>query len=185
MSREGSDGRGRGFGRPPQKRAAQHKLFVGGLSFDTRDDGLRAAFAVFGDVVEAKVIMDREDATRSRGFGFVTMGTEDAMVSAAASLNSTELDGRTITVRLESEGRPEGGSRAAAMQPRVKHEAFVGGLAWSTNDESLRAAFARFGDIVGCKVVMDKDEPTKSRGFGFVNFASAEMLEQACSQMDG
>lgn len=184
-SRGGSDGRGRGFDGPSRPRAVQHKLFVGGLSFDTRDEGLRVAFAVFGEVCEAKVIMDREDPTRSRGFGFVTMGSEDAMVSAAASLNSTELDGRTISVRLESDGRPEAGSRAPALQQRVKHEAFVGGLAWSTTDESLRAAFARFGDIVGCKVVMDKDEPTKSRGFGFVNFASAEMLDQACSQMDG
>ena len=105
-----------------------------------------------------------------------------AMVTAAASLNGTELDGRSISVRLESEGRPADGGRPVRA---AKHEAFVGGLAWATNDQSLRAAFSRFGDIVGCKVVMEKDEPTKSRGFGFVNFATAEALELACAQMDG
>ena len=88
-------------------------------------------------------------------------------MTAAASLNGTELDGRSISVRLESEGRPADGGRPVRA---AKHEAFVGGLAWATNDQSLRAAFSRFGDIVGCKVVMEKDEPTKSRGFGFVQY---------------
>jgi hypothetical protein len=51
-----------------------NKLFVGGLSWDTTDDGLRAAFEGFGTVDEAKVILDR-DTGRSRGFGFVTLVT--------------------------------------------------------------------------------------------------------------
>ena len=47
------------------------KLFVGGLSWNTADDGLREAFERFGEVTEAKVITDRETG-RSRGFGFVS-----------------------------------------------------------------------------------------------------------------
>ena len=137
-----------------------------------------------GEVSEAKVVMDKQDPTRSRGFGFVTFATEDGMVSAAAALNSTDLDGRTITVRLEGEERPSDGS--GGCRPRgPKHEAFIGGLAWSTTSDSLRAAFARFGEIVDAKVVMDKDEPTKSRGFGFISFATAAALDTAVSQMDG
>jgi len=57
------------------------KLFVGGLSWNTTDEGLREAFARFGQVVEAKVVSDRETG-RSRGFGFVSY--QDAAEGAAA-----------------------------------------------------------------------------------------------------
>ncbi|MEE8408223.1 MAG: RNA-binding protein [Myxococcota bacterium] len=73
------------------------KLFVGGLSWDTNDDGLRDAFARFGEVSEAKVITDR-DTGRSRGFGFVTYTEDDSASNAIAEMNGTELDGRSIKV---------------------------------------------------------------------------------------
>ena len=60
------------------------KLFVGGLSWGTTDEGLRAAFESFGEVEEAKVVTDRETG-RSRGFGFVTAepGSVETLPSAA------------------------------------------------------------------------------------------------------
>ena len=76
--------------------AEENKLFVGGLSWGTDDQALRAAFEGFGGVIEAKVISDRETG-RSRGFGFVTLDSADA-VTEALSLNGTELDGRSIRV---------------------------------------------------------------------------------------
>ncbi|MBV1857055.1 MAG: RNA-binding protein, partial [Nannocystaceae bacterium] len=63
-----------------------NKLFVGGLSWDTNDAGLRDAFTAFGEVVEAKVITDRETG-RSRGFGFVTF-TEPTAAKAAVTETS-------------------------------------------------------------------------------------------------
>ena len=72
-----------------------NKLFVGGLSWDTNDEGLKNAFAQFGDVAEAKVILDR-DTGRSRGFGFVTMNDSDAMQNAMKELDGSVLDGRNI-----------------------------------------------------------------------------------------
>ena len=73
------------------------KLFVGGLSWDTNDQSLAAAFAPFGEVTEAKVISDR-DTGRSRGFGFVTFVNEDDAADAIANMNDKELDGRTLNV---------------------------------------------------------------------------------------
>ena len=64
-----------------KKRRMSRKLFVGGLSWNTTDEGLREAFARFGQVVEAKVVSDRETG-RSRGFGFVSY--QDAAEGAAA-----------------------------------------------------------------------------------------------------
>ena len=77
-------------------------LYVGGLSFDTTDDGLRTFFEQAGTVESAKVITDR-DSGRSRGFGFVEMATDDEGRKAIEDLNGEMLDGRTLTV---SEARP-------------------------------------------------------------------------------
>lgn len=84
-----------------------NKIFVGGLSWDTDEDGLRQAFSGFGDVQEAKVITDR-DTGRSRGFGFVTFTDNDAAQRAISEMNGADLDGRSIKVN-EAEDKPRGG----------------------------------------------------------------------------
>jgi hypothetical protein len=73
------------------------KLFVGGLSFTTSNDSLRAAFARYGVVESAAVMTDRETG-RSRGFGFVEMATSEEAERALGALNNTNLDGRNIRV---------------------------------------------------------------------------------------
>jgi RNA recognition motif-containing protein len=80
------------------------------LSFETRDDSLRDAFAAFGDVESAVVIMDR-DTGRSRGFGFVEMPDRTQAEAAMRSMDGQQLAGRTLTVNeaKEREARPSGG----------------------------------------------------------------------------
>lgn len=85
------------------------KLFVGGLSWDTNDQGLAEAFGKFGPVIEAKVISDR-DTGRSRGFGFVTFDAPADAERAMAEMDGADLDGRTIRVN-PAEDKPRGGSR--------------------------------------------------------------------------
>lgn len=85
-----------------------NKLFVGGLSWDTTDESLHAAFAQFGDVREAKVITER-DTGRSRGFGFVTYEDASAASEAIEQLDGTELDGRAIRVDAARERSGGGG----------------------------------------------------------------------------
>ena len=84
------------------------KLFVGSMSWDTNDSGLRAAFEKFGTVDDAVVINDRETG-RSRGFGFVTFADASAADEAIQSLNGSDLDGRTINVNEAKERAPRGG----------------------------------------------------------------------------
>ena len=86
------------------------KLFVGGLSWNTTDDGLRTSFEEFGTVTEAKVITDR-DSGRSRGFGFVTFDDADDADAAIEKMNGTELDGRTLNVNVAQDKRRGGGGR--------------------------------------------------------------------------
>ena len=85
----------------------EKRLYVGGLSWDTTDDGLRQAFEAVGEVIEAKVITDRETG-RSRGFGFVTLAQEQDATTAITALDGTTLDGNTIKVNEAHEKRRGG-----------------------------------------------------------------------------
>lgn len=73
-------------------------IFVAKLNFDTTSEELADAFAPYGEVVSANVIMDRARG-RSKGFGFVEMGSEEEGQEAIRELNDTELDGRVIVVK--------------------------------------------------------------------------------------
>lgn len=84
------------------------RLYVGNLSFNSTDDTLRSAFAGFGEVTDAKVITDRETG-RSRGFGFVTMGTPQEAQKAIEGMNGANLDGRALRVNEAEERAPRGG----------------------------------------------------------------------------
>lgn len=77
----------------------QNKLFVGSLSWDTTDETLQAFFEKLGEVQEAKVIFDRATG-RSKGFGFVTMATEELANQAIEELDNQELDGRPIRISI-------------------------------------------------------------------------------------
>jgi RNA recognition motif-containing protein len=67
---------------------------------------------------------------------------------------------------------------------RMNKKLFVGGLSWGTTDESLRQAFAEFGEVTEAKVITDRDTG-RSRGFGFVTFTQEEDAKTALSKMDG
>ena len=87
-----------------------NKLFVGNLSFNTTENDLNDAFAAFGTVTEANLMMDRM-TNRPRGFGFVTMSSAEEAEKAIEGLNGKDLDGRALTVNVARprEERPAGG----------------------------------------------------------------------------
>ena len=82
-------------------------LYVGNLNFRTEEERLRAAFAAYGTVTDARIVVDR-DTGRSRGFGFVEMEDDDAANSAVEGMNGAELDGRPLRVN-DAQPRGEGG----------------------------------------------------------------------------
>ena len=86
------------------------KLYVGGLSYSTTSETLRAEFAQCGTVESATVITDR-DSGQSRRFGFIEMATGEEAQNAISKLNGKSLDGRTITVPLANpQGTRAGGA---------------------------------------------------------------------------
>ncbi|MBB4223222.1 RNA recognition motif domain-containing protein [Variovorax guangxiensis] len=78
------------------------KLYVGNLAYSIRDNDLEQAFGEFGSIVSAKVMMER-DTGRSKGFGFVEMGTDAEALAAIEAMNGQPLQGRALTV---NEARP-------------------------------------------------------------------------------
>ncbi len=79
-----------------------NKLYVGNLAYSVRDETLQQAFAPFGTVTSAKVMMDRETG-RSKGFGFVEMGSDAEAQAAVNGMNGQAIDGRAVVV---NEARP-------------------------------------------------------------------------------
>ena len=89
------------------------KLYVGNLAYGVSDGDLQQLFEAHGTVQSAQVILDR-DTGRSKGFGFVEMGSDQEAQAAIAALNGKEVDGRSLTV---NEARPRevgGGGRGGS-----------------------------------------------------------------------
>jgi cold-inducible RNA-binding protein len=110
-----------------------NKLFVGNLSFNTTENDLQDAFAAHGTVLEANLMTDRATG-RARGFGFVTMSTEEEAQKAMAALNGANMDGRNLTVNVARPreegggggrrfggGRPGGGGHGGGGQRRDRY----------------------------------------------------------------
>ncbi len=89
------------------------KLYVGNLPFNTTDKNFNNHFSANGNVVSAKVIMDRYTG-RSRGFGFVEMASPDEAQAAITALHETDMSGRILVV---NEARPQEERRPFAKRP--------------------------------------------------------------------
>lgn len=82
-------------------------IYVGNLSWGVTSDDLFNLFSTYGEVASAKVVTDKFNNNRSKGFGFVEIADDEAAKAAISNLNETEVDGRKIVVN-ESTPRPEG-----------------------------------------------------------------------------
>ena len=95
-----------------------HKLYVGNLPYSVRDSDLEQSFGQFGTVTSAKVMMER-DTGRSKGFGFVEMGSDAEALAAVEGMNGAPLGGRSLVV---NEARP-----MEARPPRTGGGGYGGG----------------------------------------------------------
>lgn len=91
------------------------KLFVGSLPYTVDDSELESLFSEFGTVASAKIILDRDQNNRSKGFGFVEFDNDDEAKAAIKALDGKDVGGRTIVVnearpQEKREFRPRGGN---------------------------------------------------------------------------
>ena len=121
-----------------------NKLYVGNLPYTVRDEDLQQSFSAFGNVNSAKVMMDR-DTGRSKGFGFVEMGSDAEAQQAIAGMNGQSLGGRSLVV---NEARP-----MEARPPRTggggfgggRREGGGGGFGGGGNDGGFRSPYGGGG----------------------------------------
>lgn len=148
------------------------KLYVGNLSWNTTEGSLQEAFSQAGSVVSAQIPLN--DMGKSRGFGFVEMSTDEEAAAAITMFHDKELDGRVLRVNEAGQGGAAAGGGAVNNK-----KLFVGGLAWTTNEDSLMGAFSQAGSVVSVKIPLN--DMGKSRGIGFVEMATDEEAQTAIS----
>jgi RNA recognition motif-containing protein len=212
---------------PPQRERDMHqqdgkrnhdtyaKLFVGGLSFETKERTIGETFARMGRVKEVILVVDKQ-TRKPKGYAFVTFEHEDSAHRALREMQGIMLDGRNL--RLELSGSREGGGGGGDHQQRVDDingrggrggdaepirgtrgriredledvtdhskkacQVYVGSLNYEMRDPDLHAAFQGCGEIVEASVLMDRANPNRSRGYGFITFTTAESAQNAIDQ---
>ncbi|XP_076437396.1 heterogeneous nuclear ribonucleoprotein A1-like 3 isoform X2 [Babylonia areolata] len=165
-------GGGRGGGRDDismDTNAEQfRKLFIGGLSYETDEKGLREHFETWGEIVDCVVIRD-PNSKRSRGFGFITYKDVDGIDQAQAN-RPHNIGGREVeTKRAMPRDEPH-------SQQSVK-KMFVGGMKDDTSEDQVREVFSEFGDIEQIEMISDKSTG-KTRGFCFVTFKDYDPVDK-------
>nr|XP_032643560.1 RNA-binding protein Musashi homolog 1 isoform X7 [Chelonoidis abingdonii] len=152
-------------------RREKSKMFIGGLSWQTTQEGLREYFSQFGEVKECLVMRDPL-TKRSRGFGFVTF-MDQAGVDKVLAQSRHELDSKTIDPKVAFPRRAQ-----PKMVTRTK-KIFVGGLSVNTTVEDVKQYFEQFGKVDDAMLMFDKTT-NRHRGFGFVTFESEDIVEKVC-----
>jgi len=153
----------------PSSDSAPGKLFVGGLSWQTSQDKLREYFGQFGNVTDVLVMKD-PITQRSRGFGFITFSTPEA-VDRVLSVPSHSLDGKKIDPKHAT---PKSKSKANKTK-----KIFVGGVSQETSADEVKAYFNQFGKVEEAVMLMDQ-QTKRHRGFGFVTFEQEEAVDRVC-----
>ncbi|KAE8634459.1 hypothetical protein XENTR_v10002312 [Xenopus tropicalis] len=156
---------------PPDSAHDPCKMFIGGLSWQTTQEGLREYFSHFGDVKECLVMRDPL-TKRSRGFGFVTF-MDQAGVDKVLAQSRHELDSKTIDPKVAFPRRAQ-----PKMVTRTK-KIFVGGLSVNTTVEDVKQYFEQFGKVDDAMLMFDKTT-NRHRGFGFVTFEGEDIVEKVC-----
>ena len=161
-------------------------IFVGNLSWAVDNDRLSQEFADCGEVVSARVQLDRNTG-KSRGFGYVTFATAEA-VDAAIALNGTkEVDGRTLNLDKSTDVGPSREKRAQAfgdVRGAPSKVLFVGNLSWNTVEDTIWDAFSEYGEVSSVRLPTDR-ESGKPKGYGYIEFGAVDSAQKALDAMSG
>ncbi|DAZ95707.1 TPA: hypothetical protein N0F65_007113 [Lagenidium giganteum] len=170
------------------------KIFIGGLSYETTDEKLRAYFSAYGAVTDA-VVMKDPISRRSRGFGFITYGdpacVDRALAQPTHILDSRRVEAKRAVPRAESARDNSNSSSRDSVSSMssvsinsnvgATKKIFVGGLHYETKDAVFKKYFQQFGKVVSAEVMFNR-ETNKSRGFGFVIFENEASVEHVLQE---
>lgn len=166
---------------------ATKTVFVGRLSWNVDEEWLASEFAECGEVVSARVQMDRTTG-KSRGFAYVTFTTTDA-VEKALAMNGKEIDGRPVNIdkSIEKDKTAVRENRAKAFGDSASPPSsvlFVGNLSFDATEDVIWEAFGEYGDIKSVRLPTDR-ETGRPKGFGYVEFTDIEAAKKAHEGLSG
>lgn len=175
-----------GSAAPADSEEKSTTIFVGHLSWNVDNDWLAKEFAEYGEVVSARVQMDRNTG-KSRGFGFVEFTTSEAVDAAVAVANEKEIDGRTVNIDRSGARAPNPEKRAKAFgdTPSAPSSVlFVGNVSFDTTEDGLWEVFGEYGDVKSVRLPTDR-ETQRPKGFGYVEFSDVETAKKAFEGAQG
>lgn len=164
-------------------------IYVKNLPEDYSKEQVDALFTAFGPITSSMIAINEG---KSRGFGFVNMATAEAAAAAVDGLNGKEVGGKVLVV-TRAQKKEEREKELRDQFERLKQERqkkyagvnlYVKNLSDNIDDDRLREEFAKYGDITSAKV-MTEPSSGKSRGFGFVCFATPDEATKAVSETNG
>ncbi|KAM4560619.1 heterogeneous nuclear ribonucleoprotein A3 isoform 2-T3 [Fundulus diaphanus] len=151
------------------------KLFIGGLSFETTEESLRAHFEQWGSLTDCVVMRD-PNSKRSRGFGFVTYSNVTE-VDEAMKARPHKVDGRVVEPK-RAVSREDSNKPGAHLTVK---KIFVGGIKEDTEEHHIRDYFEKYGKI-DCIDIMEERSTGKKRGFCFVSFDDHDTVDKIVAQ---
>ncbi|XP_056146098.1 heterogeneous nuclear ribonucleoprotein A3 [Lampris incognitus] len=162
-------------GREAKEPEQLRKLFIGGLSFETTEESLRAHFEQWGTLTDCVVMRDPNNK-RSRGFGFVTYSSVGE-VDDAMGARPHKVDGRVVEPK-RAVSREDSSKPGAHLTVK---KIFVGGIKEDTEEYHIREYFETYGRI-DCIDIMEERSTGKKRGFCFVSFDDHDTVDKIVAQ---
>lgn len=150
------------------------------------NDRLSQEFADCGEVVSARVQLDRNTG-KSRGFGYVTFATTEAVDAAVSVSGIKEIDGRTLNLDKSIDVGSNREKRAHAfgdVRSAPSKVLFVGNLSWDTAEDALWDAFSEYGEVNSVRLPTDR-ETGKPKGYGYIEFSAVGSAQKAIDTMNG
>ena len=164
---------------PSLRKSGSGNVFIKNLDRSIDNKALYDTFSAFGNILSCKVATDEQG--NSKGYGFVHYETQDAANLAVTKVNGMLLNGKKVFVGffVPRKDRADTGAAAEATFTNI----FVKSLPTEVEEDALKEMFEKYGEIKSCVVM--KDNESKSRGFGFVNFAEHDDATKAIEDLNG
>lgn len=159
-------------------------IYVGSINFDVREDTIQMAFQPFGPIRNVSLSWDAL-ANKHKGFAFVEYDVPEAATLALEQMNGVLLSGRNIKV-----GRPSNMPQAQPIVEKLMEEAksynriYVASVHTDLSEFDVQSVFEAFGPVRSCKLQPDVIRPGKHKGYGFIEYDSAQAASDAVASMN-
>jgi len=161
---------------PSVRKSGKGNVFIKNLDKSIDHKALFDTFAQFGNILSCKIELDENN--ESKGYGYIQFATPEAGEKAIAKVNGMMLNGKKVYVGPFVSRR----ERIQANSEKKFTNIFIKNLDEKIDEEKLKEIFSKFGPIKSAIIM--RDEQSKSKGFGFVNFENTESAQKAVQEMN-